>query len=67
MPKDLLEIALRKQDLADQAMDNPDVANTFCSIVDRLLVLFRDKTDLLEIGPPESSEDGFIRFKLGGR
>ena len=67
MPKDLLEIALRNEKLAELAMRNPGVSNSFIAIIDRMMLFFGDKIDKLDVKIAGPSEGYDMRFILGGK
>lgn len=65
MAKDLMEVAMRNEYFVELAMKNPDISNTFCAMVDRLIDVFGDDVKNLKISGPKIAAKPFdVKFVL---
>ena len=67
MPQDLLEVALRSPELAEDYMANPELTNSFIAIIDRFIFICgKDDVKDLKLEGPNSATDGFdVSWKMG--
>lgn len=65
-PRDVADFAMKNPELMRRAQENYEVSRTFMGIIDRLIYMFGEDANDLEITGPHGASDGFdISFRLG--
>ncbi len=65
MAQDLLEICLTNETFAEEVMDNPEVANSFAAIVDRMILIYGKDIKQMKLTGPYIPEGFDVAWKLG--
>ena len=66
MAQDLLQVALRNEEFVKDIFENPDVANTTISVIDRIIHLFDKDVHQAKITGPVGAREGFdVAWRLG--
>jgi hypothetical protein len=62
------DYAMKNKDLMQAAQDNPEVSRTFVGLVDRIIELFGDKANEIEITGPVGAVEPFdAKFVMGDK
>ncbi|MDE2102292.1 MAG: hypothetical protein KGL39_33915 [Patescibacteria group bacterium] len=66
-PRDVADYAMKNAELMRRAQENADVSRTFIGLVDRIIAIFGEKANEIEIKGPQGASDGFdVKFILVG-